>query len=100
MQSHRRFDDKLLAERLVHTAKRLGLRGAMTVSASEGFGRHQRIHSKHFLELADQPQEVVMAVTAAEAMRLLAHQEAVKIQILYIKMPAELGVSGEATDDS
>lgn len=100
MQPRRRFDDKLLAERLAHTAKRLGLHGAMTVSASGGFGRHQRSHSKHFLELADQPQEVVRAVTAAEAMRLLAHQEALKIQIFCMKTPAELGVSGEATDDS
>lgn len=99
-QPHRRFDDKPLAERLVHTAKRPGLHGAMTVSASEGFGRHQQSHSKHFLELANQPQEVVRAVTAAEATRLLAHQEALKIQIFCIKTPAELGVSCEATDDS
>ena len=37
------------------------------VAATEGFGHHRRIHSAHFFELADQPVEVIMAVTAAES---------------------------------
>lgn len=99
-QQNRRFDYKPLAEWLLHTAMTLGLRGATILPASEGFGRHQRIHSAHFFELADQPQQVVMAVTEDEASRLFAHLEALKIQIFYIKTPAEFGVSGGASDDA
>jgi len=99
-QQNRRFDYKPLSEWLLYTAKSLGLRGATIVPASEGFGRHQQIHSAHFFELADQPQEVVMAVTDEEAARLFAHLEALKIQIFYIKTPAEFGITGEAADDA
>jgi PII-like signaling protein len=93
-QQNRRFDYKPSAEWFLHTAQSLGLHGAMIMPASEGFGRHQRIHFAHFFELADQPQQVVMAVTADEAARLFVHLEALKVQIFHIKTPAEFGISG------
>jgi PII-like signaling protein len=74
------------------------LRGATIVPASEGFGRHQRIYSAHFFELADQPQEVVMAVTEDEAAQLFAYLEALDVQIFYIKAPAEFGISGKVAN--
>lgn len=92
----RRHDHKPLAEWLLLAAKSLGLRGATIVPASEGFGRHHRIHSAHFFELTDQPQEIVMAVTDDEAERLFACLEAAGVQVFYVKTAVEFGVLGQA----
>lgn len=97
-QQNRRFDYKPLSEWLLQTAKNLGLRGATIIPASEGFGRHQQIHSAHFFESRDQPQEVVMAVTEDESERLFGHLALLGIKIFYIKTPAEFGILGEAPD--
>ena len=50
-QAHRHAG-RSLAEWLVHVAKEMGLAGATVIPASEGFGKHGRIHSAHFFELA------------------------------------------------
>ena len=55
----------------------------------------RRIHSVHFIELSDQPLEVVMAVTAEEADRLFARLKSEKIRIFYSKTPVEFGTTGE-----
>jgi len=94
-QQDRHHDHKPLAEWLLFTAKSLGLRGATIVPASEGFGQHHRIHSAHFFELADQPQEIVMAVTEEEAERLFDHLEAAAVHVFYVKTPVEFGVLGQ-----
>jgi hypothetical protein len=65
------------------------------LAASEGFGHHRRIHSVHFIELTDQPLEVMMAVTAEEADRLFARLKVEKIKIFYFKTPVEFGTTGE-----
>lgn len=69
-QQDKRHHGKPLADWLVHLAQEMGLRGATLIAGSEGFGHHGRIHSAHFFELADQPVEVLVAVTAEEAERL------------------------------
>ena len=48
----------------------LGLRGASLHTGGESFARGGRVHSAHFFELADQPVEVLIAVTTEEATRL------------------------------
>jgi len=87
---------KPLAEWLLLTARNLGVRGATIFAASEGYGQHRRIHAAHFFELADQPQEVVMAVTEDEAERLFEHLKQESVRVFYVKAPVEFGVLGES----
>ncbi|QID17678.1 DUF190 domain-containing protein [Nitrogeniibacter mangrovi] len=97
-QQDKRHKHTPMAEWLMLTARDLGLRGATIVPASEGFGQHRRIHSAHFFELADQPQEVVMTATEDEWERLRAHLTAEGLRLPYVKCPIEFGVLGEPDD--
>ena len=94
-QQDHRHHGKSLAHWLVQEARAMGIGGATLLAASEGFGHHRRIHSVHFIELTDQPLEVVMAVTAEEADRLFARLKAEKVRIFYSKTPVEFGTTGE-----
>jgi PII-like signaling protein len=91
-----RHGGKPVGDWLVQLAKEMGLTGATLIAAGEGFGHHHRIHSTHFIELADQPQEVVMIVTAEEAGRLFERLKSERVHLFYAKTPAEFGVLGEA----
>jgi len=93
-QQDHRHKDKPIADWLVHLAQDMGLRGATLIPGGEGFGHHHRIHSAHFFELADQPLEVVMAVTAEEAEQLFARLEAESVRLFYVKTPVEFGTLG------
>ena len=94
-QQDHRHHHKPLAEWLLFTARELGVRGATIFSGSEGFGHHRRIHSAHFFELADQPQEVVMAVSEEEAERLFDFLKKERVHLFYIKTQVEFGTLGE-----
>jgi PII-like signaling protein len=91
----KRHQGKPLADWLVHVAQELGLPGATVFAGGEGYGHHGRIHSMRFFELADQPQEVLLAVTAAQADRLFARLKGEGVQLFYVKTPVEFGVLGE-----
>lgn len=91
----KRHRGKPMAEWLVQLARELHLRGATVLAASEGFGQHGRIHAAHFFELADQPLEVVMAVTVEESERLFARLVAEGVHLFYVKAPVEFGVLGD-----
>ncbi|MDD2991693.1 MAG: DUF190 domain-containing protein [Zoogloea sp.] len=94
-QQDRRHGHKPVSEWLMLAARDLGIRGATILAASEGFGHDRRIHSAHFFELADQPQEVVMAVTEEELQRLFEIIEQEGVQVFYAKTEVEFGVLGE-----
>lgn len=98
-QQDRRHAHKSVAEWLMWTARELGIRGATIVSASEGFGRDRRIHSARFFELAEQPQEVVMAVSEAELGQLFERIEQEGVHVFYAKTAVEFGVLGAPGDD-
>ncbi|MDD2808036.1 DUF190 domain-containing protein [Rhodoferax sp.] len=85
-----------LGQWLLLEAKKLGLRGATLTAAGEGFGHDGKLHSAHFFELADQPIEVTMALSAADVQRLMdrLHQE--NIKVFYVKTPIEFGMTGDA----
>ena len=93
-QQDHRHRGKTLAHWLVEEARALGIGGATLITASEGFGRHRRIHSAHFIELADSPVEVVMAMSVEEAVLLFARLESEKVELFYIKTPIEYGMTG------
>lgn len=92
----RKHHGKPLADWLVQLAKDLGLRGATLIPGGEGFGQHRRIHSAHFFELADQPLEVVMAVTDEEVERLFERLRAEGVHVFYVKSAVEFGTLGGA----
>jgi len=94
-QQDHRHKGKPIGDWLVHLARGLDLRGATLIACGEGFGHHRRIHSAHFFELADQPQEVVMAVTEEEAQRLFERLQAEGVHLFYVKTPVEFGILGE-----
>jgi PII-like signaling protein len=94
-QQDKRHGGKPLAEWLMLTARDLGLHGATIVAASEGFGHRGRIHSAHFFELADQPQEVTLAATLEETSRLFDHLRKEGVHVFYVKSEVEFGVLGE-----
>ena len=85
---------KPVSEWLVEEARKLGISGATLVNATEGFGQHRRIHSTHFFDLSDQPQEVILAVTAEEADNLFKRINDESIKVFYTKTKIEFGVLG------
>ena len=93
-QQDRIHGNKPLAEWLMLAARDLGLCGATIISASEGFGQHRRIHSAHFFELADQPQEVVVTATEEDSERLFELLKKEGIHLFYVKSLVEFGTLG------
>lgn len=94
-QQDKRHHGKPLGEWLLLLARDMGLPGATLVAGSEGFGQHRRIHSAHFFELADQPQEVQVVASEADAERLFARLEAEGVHLFYVKAAVEFGTLGE-----
>jgi PII-like signaling protein len=93
-QQDHRHHGKSLAHWLVEEARAMGIGGATLFAASEGYGHHRRIHSVHFIELTDQPLEVVMAVSQEDADRVFAMLEKEKIKLFYCKTAVEFGTTG------
>lgn len=94
-QQDRKHAGLPVAQWLLEEARRQGVRGATLMTASEGFGKTGKIHYTHFFELADQPQEVTMAVTAEESKRIFAVIRQAGVKLFYVKTPIEFGVVGE-----
>lgn len=94
-QQNRHHRGHALGDWLVQEARRLGIGGATLIGAAEGFGHHRRIHAAHFFELADQPLEVTMAVSAEEAERFFQRLREEGIDLFYVKSAVEYGMTGE-----
>lgn len=94
-QENQRHHHQLLADWIIAEARRLGIRGATVLRASEGYGRHGKLHCAHFFELTEQPVEVTLAVTEEELDRLTARLAAESVKVFFIKSPIEFGVLGE-----
>ena len=94
MEQNKRHRHDNLWEWLLQAARKQGIRGATVFMCAMGYGQHRRIHAAHFFELADQPVEVTMVVTAEEADRLFALLEAEQVHLFYVKLPVEFGTLG------
>lgn len=89
-----RHDDILLYEWVLREATSVGIHGGTASRAVASFGRHGQLHEQHFFELAgDVP--IILDFFAEEGAinRLLALLTTVKQSLVYIKMPAEAGVT-------
>jgi len=83
-----------ISEWLLKEAKELGIKGATVNVAQGGFGRDGKYHSARFFELSEQPMEVQMAVTTEECERLFAKIEKDTLEIFFMKIPIEFGITG------
>jgi PII-like signaling protein len=92
----RRHGNTPMAHWLIDLAKLLHIAGATTIVGVEGIGRHGKVHSAHFFELADQPVEVTMAVSEEQCEQLFAALERERADLFYVKTPVEYGVVGKA----
>lgn len=87
---------KLLYEWMLELAKKLGMPGGTVFRSIAGFGRHD-IRQEHFFELASNvPVEIVFMLSEEEALRFLQELEKEKVDLVYIKIPAEYGVLGSS----
>ena len=93
-QQNRRHGDKPVAECLLGIAQELGIRGATLLMGAESLGHDRRLHSWRFFELAEQPIEVVMAISADEERRLFERLRAENIHVFYVKTAVEFGTLG------
>lgn len=88
-----RHHGKLTYEWLLDTAQELGVAGGSAFRALAGFGRHGR-HDVGFFELAGElPVVVEFFVDAAAADRIVNAIAAAGLQLVYAKLPAEIGVT-------
>ena len=94
-QQDRMHHGKPLGQWILLMAREIGLPGATMVSGSDGYGHQGRIHSAHFFELADQPQEIQIAASEAQAVKLFDRLKAENVKVFYIKTLVEFGVLGE-----
>ena len=96
MHENRKHGRILLYEWLLEAAKTAGIHGGSAFRAIAGYGRHGVLHEQHFFELAgDLTVEVEFVVSEEEATRLLEIIEREKVRVVYAKVPAEFGVTGE-----
>jgi PII-like signaling protein len=79
---------------LLGEARKLGVMGATVIDCAEGTGHAGAHHAPHAFRVADQPVQVVLAVTVEEAERLLAIVEAAGVHVFYTRVPVEFGVIG------
>lgn len=92
-QQNRKHGCLPLGEWLVQEARKLGIDGATMSAASEGFGHGHKLHSAHFFELADQPIEVMMALSATDAEKFFQRLHEEKINVFHVKLPIEFGMT-------
>jgi PII-like signaling protein len=93
-ERNRRHGHQPLCEWLLGEARRLGVLGATVIDCAEGFGHEGAHHAPHGLRVADQPVQVVLAVTDDEAARMLALVRDEGIHAFYTRIPVEFGVLG------
>ncbi len=86
-----RYKGKHVTDWMLDLCKRLKLRGVTVIRAAEGFGAHGRLHSARFFELADQPVEIVLAVTEEECKRIFEELNKETIHLFYVKSEVEFG---------
>lgn len=85
-----------VCEWLLHEARQLGIRGATVIDCAEGTGHAGTHHAAHLLWAADQPVQVILAVTGDEAERMLEAVKAEHVHVFYTRSPIEFGLLGES----
>jgi PII-like signaling protein len=95
----RRHGHQQIQDWLMETGKSLGIKGITMVAGSEGTGRTGKLHSAGFFELADQPIEITMVLSAQQCEALFEHLGEAEANVFYTKTPVEYGVLGQPDPD-
>jgi len=93
-EQNRRHGNQTLCEWLLDQVRELGAGGATVISAAQGIGHAGAHHAAHFVALADQPMQIILALTEAETERLLQKVIDANVHLFYTKFPIEFGVLG------
>lgn len=93
-----KYHGMLLSEWLLEQAKKHKLGGGSIFRAIAGFGRHGVLHHEEFFELADNlPIKVEFVLRDSEADALLQIVRDAGIELVYVRMPARIGILHKAT---
>jgi PII-like signaling protein len=93
-EQNRRHGHHTVTEWLLHEAKQLGIHGVTVINCAEGTGHAGEHHAAHALRLADQPVQVILAVTEDEAERMLDAVKLQQVHVFYTRAPVEFGLLG------
>lgn len=94
-QQNHRHGHQTVAEWLMLEVRRLGIRGATMIAGTEGIDHVGKLHAARFFELAEQPIEVVLAITDEEAERLLDVVRAERVHVFYTRFPIDFEMLGD-----
>lgn len=87
----RKHEDEYIKDWLIKKAKELGIGGVTVLNAQLGYGRDNKIHSSHFFELADEPEEIIMHLSQEQCDKLFEEISSSKLSIFYSKAKVEFG---------
>lgn len=91
---NRRHHGRQMHEWLMQAAKDQGIRGSTAIEAVEGYDHAGQRHSVHFFSLTDQPMEITMAMTEAQATLFFQLLEKEEVNLFYVKTAVEFGTVG------
>lgn len=94
-EQNRKHGHQTVCEWLLHEVRELGIRGATVISCAEGIGHAGAHHAAHMLKLADQPLQIILAVTEEEAEHILDVVRAENVHVFYTRFPIEFGIMGD-----
>jgi PII-like signaling protein len=94
-EQNRKHGHQTICEWLLHEVSQIGIHGATVINCAEGIGHAGAHHAAHMLKLADQPLQIVLAVTEDEAERILDVVRAENVHVFYTRLPIEFGVIGD-----
>ena len=87
----RKHENEYIKDWLIKKVKELQISGVTVLNAELGYGRDNKIHSLHFFELADEPEEIIMHVTQVQCDKLFEEIRSSKLSIFYSKAKVEFG---------
>lgn len=93
MSESGRHHGKLTYEWLLDAAQGIGVSGGSAFRALAGFGRHGRLDAGFFELAGELPVVVEFFVEAAMADRILQTVADAGLELVYARLPAELGVT-------
>jgi PII-like signaling protein len=94
-EQNRKHGHQTICEWLLHEVRQIGIHGATVINCAEGIGHAGAHHAAHMLKLADQPLQIILAVTEDEAERILDVVRAENVHVFYTRLPIEFGVIGD-----
>lgn len=94
-ERNRKHGDQSVCDWLLNEVSRLGIHGATVINAAEGIGHAGARHAAHMLSVADQPVQIILALSEGEAEQILNLVRGEKVHVFYTRVPIEFGAIGD-----